>query len=83
MVGNYYDNILAERVVGTLKGEYVLHFRFKNITQANAAVKEAVIYYNIDRPQLALNLAVPHDVYNGIKSSVPYLSIPLLGNSYV
>lgn len=83
MVGNCYDNIFAERVIGTLKGEYVLDFRFKNISQANSAVKEAVYYYNLDRPHLALNMAVPYDVYYGIESSIPNLTIPLLENSYV
>jgi putative transposase len=83
MIGNCYDNIFAERVIGTLKNEYVLDFRFRNIAQVNSAVKEAVYYYNMDRPHLALNMAIPYDVYNGIESSIPNLSIPLMENSYV
>lgn len=40
------------------------------------AVKEAIHYYNTDRPYLALNMAVPIDVYFGIHHDVPPVLIP-------
>jgi transposase InsO family protein len=75
-IGNCYDNIFAERLIGILKSEYRLDTRFMNFTQVNLAVKEVVHLYNTDRPHFSLNLAVPHDVYFGHHSDVPSLAIP-------
>jgi transposase InsO family protein len=75
-VGNCYDNIFAERLMGILKSEYRLDTRFMNFTQANLAVKEVVHLYNTDRPHLSLNLAVPQQVYAGFRPDVPALVIP-------
>ena len=83
MVGNCYDNIFAERVIGTLKGEYTLNSRFQDKAQVIATVKDAVYLYNFDRPHFALNLAVPFDVYSGNSIPNQILKIPLKDNSYV
>ncbi len=76
-VGNCYDNIFAERLMGTLKNEYLLDSRFSDLSQVTIAVQEVVYQYNTDRPHLSLNLAVPHTVYNGMSSGLPPLLIPL------
>jgi len=75
-IGNFYDNIFAERLIGILKSEYRLDTRFMNFTQVILAVKEVVHLYNTDRPHFSLNLAVPHDVYFGHRSDIPSLVIP-------
>jgi putative transposase len=75
-VGNCYDNIFAERLIGILKSEYCLDTRFMNFAEVNVAVKEVVHLYNTDRPHLSLNLAVPQEVYSGIRPDVPCLEIP-------
>jgi transposase InsO family protein len=75
-VGNCYDNIFAERLIGILKSEYCLDTRFMDFTQVNLAVKEVVHLYNTERPHLSLNLAVPQDVYLGHRSDTPTLTIP-------
>ena len=75
-VGNCYDNIFAERLIGILKSEYRLNCRFMNFTQVNLAVKEVVHLYNTDRPHLSLNLAVPRDIYFGHRADIPSLAIP-------
>ena len=64
-VGNCYDNIFAERLIGILKTEYRLDTRFVNFARVNLAVKEVVHIYNTDRPHLSLNLATPQGVYFG------------------
>lgn len=79
-VGNCYDNIFAERLIGILKSEYRLDTRFMNFSQVNLAVKEVVHLYNTDRPHLSLNLAVPRDIYFGHRSDVPSLTIPNAAN---
>jgi putative transposase len=73
-VGNCYDNIFAERVIGTLKNEYCLDVRFSDHNQVYRAVVEAIDCYNTDRPHLSLNMAVPWDVYSGgIQDVAPLL----------
>lgn len=64
-VGNCYENALAERVNGILKGEYGLGDRFIDFAQASQAVAEAVWLYNYDRPHLSLDYNKPNDVYHG------------------
>jgi putative transposase len=75
-IGNCYDNIFAERLIGILKSEYCLDTRFMNFAQANLAVKEVIHLYNNDRPHLSLNLAAPQEVYFGNRPDVPILVIP-------
>lgn len=77
MVGNCYDNIFAERLIGTLKREYAMHARFQDINQVNAAAREAVYFYNMDRPHLSLGMAVPHDVFYGKQPALHEVVVPL------
>jgi putative transposase len=76
-VGNCYDNIFAERLIGILKSEYALDTRFMDFSQAHLAVKEVVHLYNTDRPHLSLNLATPWDIYFGKYSDALSLQIPI------
>ena len=74
-VGNCYDNIFAERVIGTLKSEYYLGARFTDHRKVYVAAKEAIHNYNTDRPHLSLSMAVPYDVYFGIDQNAPPVTI--------
>jgi transposase InsO family protein len=76
-VGNCYDNIYAERVIGTLKNEYYLDACFSDHIQVRFAAAEAIHYYNTDRPHLSLNMAVPEDVYFGVIHNVALVVIPV------
>ena len=76
-VGSCYDNIFAERVMGTLKGEYCLDAPFVEFAQLMPAVEEVIQLYNTDRPHLSLNLATPRDVYFGHYRDVPPVLIPV------
>jgi transposase InsO family protein len=62
-VGNCYDNPLAERVNGILKGEYGLADLFVDFDHSDAAVRQAVWLYNYERPHLALNYQKPANVH--------------------
>ncbi|MBW2002777.1 MAG: IS3 family transposase [Deltaproteobacteria bacterium] len=75
-VGNCYDNIYAERVIGILKGEYGLDTPFVNLTQVISFVQEVIDSYNTDRPHLSLGMATPKDVYDGKTVDVPAIDIP-------
>ena len=76
-VGNCYDNIYAERVIGILKGEYGLDSPFVNLKQVDSIVKEVIGLYNTDRPHLSLGMATPKDVYRGNVIDVPVIDIPV------
>ena len=77
-VGNCYDNAFAERLIGILKGEYLLDAHFASLRQMRSAVSEVVYLYNQERPHLSLKMAVPAQVYNRTFQEVPNISIPEL-----
>lgn len=76
-VGNCYDNIYAERVIGILKGEYGLDSPFVNLNQVSSIVEEVIYLYNADRPHLSLGMATPKDVYHGKVIDVRAIDIPV------
>jgi putative transposase len=57
-----YQNALAERVNGILKGELLLS-RPHDLAQARQMVKESVSIYNSERPHLALKYKTPDVVH--------------------
>lgn len=75
-VGNCYDNIFAERLIGILKDEYLLDVPFVEYVQVRPVVGQAVHLYNTDRPHLSLQMATPMQVYHGHQDNVPALIIP-------
>lgn len=75
-IGNCYDNIYAERVIGTLKNEYLLGDRFVDLRQVQIATKQAVYAYNTDRPHLSLNYGIPIEAFFGSSLTIPSVFIP-------
>lgn len=75
-VGNCYDNIFAERVIGPLKHEFGLARPFPDHQLVQRAVPEAIHYYNTARPHLAWDMAVPHAVYAGRVPHIRPVVIP-------
>ena len=57
-----YQNVLAERINGILKNEFLLS-RPADLAQAREMVKESVAIYNHERPHLALKYKTPDDVH--------------------
>jgi putative transposase len=76
-VGNCYDNIFAERLIGILKGEYGLDRPFVDYSQVISVVEEVIWLYNTDRPHLSLNWAVPKEIYYGHRLDITPLVIPV------
>jgi len=58
-----YENAIAERVNGILKEEYSLDEEFSNHQQAFKAVKQAIWFYNTERPHWSLQLNTPEQVH--------------------
>lgn len=57
-----YQNALAERVNGILKGELLLQ-RPADLIQARLMVKQSVHIYNTERPHLSLQCKTPDEVH--------------------
>ncbi|MBC7958583.1 MAG: IS3 family transposase [Vallitaleaceae bacterium] len=57
--GNCYENALAERVNGILKGEFNLDTTFKTKEHAVKAVQQSIYIYNTYRPHWSLKLKTP------------------------
>lgn len=57
-----YQNALAERVNGILKGEFLLS-RPANLEQARRMVGESIQIYNAERPHLSLKMQTPDAVH--------------------
>lgn len=61
--GNCYENAMAERINGILKGEYGLDETFADPTEALQAVREGIKAYNEQRPHWSLQLQTPSVVH--------------------
>lgn len=57
-----YQNALAERVNGILKGEFLLH-KAADIAQARRMVAQSIQIYNNERPHLSLKMQTPEAVH--------------------
>ena len=62
-----YQNALAERVNGILKGELLLQSP-QDLAQAREMVSEAVDIYNLERPHHALKYRTPMQCIGGSES---------------
>lgn len=63
--GNPYDNAIAERVNGILKGEFGLAETFDTYTQALGKVTDAIDKYNKLRPHFSCQLQTPQLTHAG------------------
>ncbi len=61
--GDPYENALAERVNGILKGEFALDSEFDTLAQAMTAVEKAVNTYNQIRPHASCNYLTPEQAH--------------------
>jgi transposase InsO family protein len=62
--GNVYENAVAERVNGILKGEFYLNREFESLKGAKKAVAEAIQIYNEYRPHNSLGKMTPSGKYS-------------------
>ena len=64
-----YQNALAERFNGILKGELLLH-RPTDFEQARSMVQESVEIYNTERPHLSLKMQTPDTVHRAFLAGI-------------
>lgn len=67
-----YQNALAERVNGILKGELLLH-RPVDLEQARCMVRESIEIYNAERPHLSLKMQTPDAVHRASLAEISRL----------
>ena len=67
-----YQNALAERVNGILKGEFLLH-RPADLNQARQMVAQSIQIYNHERPHLSLKMQTPDAVHRASMAGLPAL----------
>lgn len=72
-----YQNALAERVNGILKGELLLQ-RPRDLQQARQMVNESVAIYNHERPHLSLEYRTPDEVHRAFFRQDKPASLPSL-----
>jgi putative transposase len=70
-----YQNALAERVNGILKGELLLQ-RPADLEQARRMVRESVQIYNAERPHLSLKMQTPDEVHRASLAGICRLESP-------
>lgn len=58
-----YQNALAERINGILKGEFLIH-KCNTGRELNKLIKESINIYNNKRPHLSLNYETPNFIHN-------------------
>jgi len=75
-IGNCYDNVYAERVIGTLKREYLLDSPFADLRQVTTLVEEVIYLYNSGRPHLSLGYATPNSIYDQDVIEITPIHIP-------
>ena len=62
--GNPYDNAIAERVNGILKGEFGLDDILPDIKQARKQTVQAISLYNNQRPHLSCGMLTPNQMHS-------------------
>lgn len=58
-----YQNALAERINGILKGEFLTH-QCNTRKELNTLIQQSINTYNNERPHLALNYKTPNFIHN-------------------
>ena len=70
-----YQNALAERVNGILKGEFLLQCP-ADLAQARRMVDEFVAIYNLQRPHCSLQLKTPDEVHRASLADLAQPQLP-------
>ena len=70
-----YQNALAERVNGILKGEFLVQ-RPHDLQQARCMVEQSIAIYNNERPHLSLKYRTPDEVHQAFFRHDPPTHLP-------
>jgi len=62
-----FDNAHAERIIQTIKNQYLKYYKPENFKHLKKEVEKAIQMYNFDRPHGSLNKLTPHEFEQLIK----------------
>lgn len=62
MAYNVYENAHAERVIGTIKNDYLIPYGPKTLRELQDSIPRAINRYNMSRPHASLNQMTPYEV---------------------
>jgi putative transposase len=68
--GKAWENPVAERMIGILKGEFGLDQKFKNYEHAQMIIPQVIQIYNTKRPHLSCGYLTPEQAHNQGKGLV-------------
>jgi transposase InsO family protein len=63
--GDPLENAIAERLNGIIKGEYLIDYPIKNLSEARSVLKSVVELYNTERPHSSISNLPPAEVHQG------------------
>lgn len=66
--GNPLENSVAERINGTIKNDFLNHYKVQNLSEAKEALEKAVRIYNDERPHSSVENLPPteaHEISEG------------------
>jgi transposase InsO family protein len=61
MCESVYENAHAERINGTIKNDYLIHYGPQDFSQLIGMTTKAVTKYNLERPHQSLGNISPHE----------------------
>ena len=68
--GKAYENPVAERMIGILKGEFGLDQKFKDYGHACKIIPQVIHSYNTKRPHLSCGYLTPEEAHNQARGLV-------------
>uniref|UniRef100_UPI0026053006 IS3 family transposase n=1 Tax=uncultured Maribacter sp. TaxID=431308 RepID=UPI0026053006 len=69
-----YQNALAERINGILKGEFLIH-KCNTAKDLKKLIEESIVTYNNKRPHLSLNYKTPNFIHNKKSSEASFAGL--------
>ena len=64
MCESVYENAHAERINGTIKNDYLIHYGPQDYSQLIGMTTKAVMKYNLERPHQSLGNLSPNNLKN-------------------
>lgn len=61
--GNPLENPIAERINGTIKNDFLYHYKVQNLSDAAVGLKKAIRLYNNERPHSSVENVTPSNAH--------------------
>jgi len=78
--GNPLENSIAERINGTIKNDFMYHYKVQNLTDAAIGLKRAVRIYNNERPHSSIENYSPSQAHQMQQGGLVNLWKPIINS---